>query len=145
MDMKGFEPFTIAIVGIITTFTVIIGIAIPPLTLKYHLAIDLKETYEYNNAQLTLLSLVSEKHSDTYSMYRVIAERNTNSFDDNMQKSLREKLTLLTGSSCFKIVNDKVTILKAENCEPVENTGDIYIFLPYNQNSLVEKLILVYS
>lgn len=144
MGLKGFAIFTITIVGIITTFTAILLITIPLLTLKYHLAIEIKQNYEYNNAQLTLLSLVSKKYNDE-SMYRVLSEHATNGFDESMQESLKEKLVLLTSSKCFKIVNRTSTILEAENCEPAENTGEIYLFTPYNQDNLVEKIILVYS
>jgi len=144
MDLKGFAILTIAILGIITTFTAILAVVVPLLTLKYHLAIEIKNTYEYNNAELALLSLVSKKHNDE-SMYRVLSERGTNGFDENMQKDLKEKLQLLTYSKCFKLVSETETILEPENCEPVENVGEIYLFTPYNQYSLVEKITLVYK
>lgn len=144
--LKGLIPvLAIAIVGIIVTFTLVVAAAIPLLTLKYHLAIGLKETYHYNNADLALLSLVSGKYNDTYSAYRVLSEHTINGFDWSMQKSLREKLVLLVDTDCFKIVNTTATILRAENCTPAENTGEIFLFKPYSQNDLVEKIILVYS
>ena len=145
MGLKGFAIVTFAIVGIIFTFTSIMSVIVPLVTLKYHLAIELKQTYDYNNAQLSLLGLVSKKHDGTYSMYRVLSEHTVNGFDENMQESLREKLFLLTNSNCSKIVNTTATVLEPENCEPAENTGEIFLFVPYNSNHLVEKIILVYS
>lgn len=145
MDMKGFAILTIAIVGIITTVTSIIAMAIPLLTLKYHLAIQLKETYEYNNAELALLGLVSKKYTDTYPMYRVLSEHSINGFDQNMQKSLRDNLKILENSNCSKIVDSKATILEPENCEPTENVGEMPLFLPYNPDNLIERIVLVYS
>jgi hypothetical protein len=144
MGLKGFAILTIAIVGIIVTFTAILAIVVPLLTLKYHLAIEVKNTYEYNNAELALLSLVSKKHNDE-SMYRILSERGTNGFDSSVQEDLKGKLALLTYSKCFKLVSESETILEPENCDPVENTGGIYLFTPYNQNSLVEKITLVYT
>lgn len=145
MDMKGFAILTIAIIGIIVTFTSILAVAIPFFALKYHLAIELKEKYYYSNSELALLSLVSKKYNDTYSMYRVLSEHTVNGFDEDMQKSLKENIALLTSSNCSKLVNTTATILRQGNCEPAENSGEIYLFIPHNQDSLVEKIMLVYK
>lgn len=143
--MKGIAIMTIALIGIITSFTSILAVTIPLLTFKYHLAINLKERYDYNNAELALLTLISTKYNDTYSTYRVLSEHTMNGFDESMKNSLKEKITLMTSSNCFKIVNKAATILKAENCEPVENVGEVNLFVPYNPDNLVEKIILVFK
>jgi hypothetical protein len=141
--MKGFLPFTIAIVGIIVTLTSVIGITLIFLVMKYHLVINLKQEYDYNNAQLALLSLVSSKYNDNYSMYRVISERGSNDFE-NMKMVLEEKLRLVTLSECFRLVNDTATIYEKPGCRAFENTGEIFMFRPYNEG-LVERVILVYE
>lgn len=143
--MRGFAIFTIAIVGLIFTATSILFVVVPLLTLKYHLTINLKEKYEYDNADLSLLSLISMKYNDTYSMYRVVSEHTLNGFDESMQSSIRDKLILLTGTNCSKIVNTTATILRERNCEAFENLGEMDVFIPYNPENLIEKIILVYT
>ena len=143
MGMKGFAPMVFAIVGIIFLFSVM-AIIVPLMVLKYHLVIELKETYDYNNAELALLSLVPKKYNGE-SMYRILAERDTNGFDENMQKSLKENLVLLTNSKCSELTSSSGIIVKPEDCEPAGSRGEIYLFVPYNQKGLVEKIVLVYS
>jgi hypothetical protein len=143
MVLKG--QVTIAIVLIIFTVTSIFSVVIPLLVLKYHLAIEVKNTYDYNNADLALLSLVSKNYNETYSLYRILSEHEINGFDVDMQNSLKGNLNLLLNSNCFKIVNTKITLLKPENCDPVENVGEIPILLPYNTEKLMDKIILVYK
>jgi len=145
MGLKGFAILTIAVVGIIVTVTSIMVMTIPLMMLKYHLAVELKEKYHYSNAELALLAAISKKYNDTYSMYRVLSEHTINGFDQEMQNSLKQNLALLTNSDCFDIVNTTVVILRSKDCLPVGNTGEIFLFVPYNQNSLVEKIMLVYK
>lgn len=140
MGLKGLV-FTIAIVGIIFTITMLLAIVLPFFVLKYHLAINLRREYERSNAQLALLALISSKYNDTYSMYRVLSERNSNGFDKLSQK-LEAKVNLLTNSSCFKLVNETAVIYG--NCEAFSNVGEVYMFRPYDQG-LVEKVILVFG
>lgn len=143
--MKGFLPFTIAIIGIIFTFSSITMLVLPLFILKYHLAINLKREYDYNNAQLALLSLISSKYNDTYSMYRVLSERSLNGFDENMKRKVEGSLEVLTQSKCFRVVNDTATVLENPDCVAVKNVGEVYVFRPYNKDSLTEKIILVYE
>jgi len=143
--MKGIAILTIALGLIIASVASTLFVLIPFLTFKYHLSLNLIEKYNYNNADLTLLSLISTEHNSSYSTYRVLSEHTMNGFDESMKNSLKEKINLMTNSTCFKIVNKTATILKAENCEPVENVGEINLFIPYNPGKLIEKLILVFK
>jgi hypothetical protein len=143
--MKGQLPLTIGIIGMIFTITAIMIIGFTLIFLKYHLSINLKQEYDYNNGQLTLLSLISSKYDETRSIYRILSERNTNGFDENMRGKIESDLELLTKSKCFKIVNDTATILEKHDCTATKNVGEIYIFRPYGDGKLVEKLILVYE
>jgi len=143
--MKGFLPFTLAIVGVIFTFTSVMLVVLPLFILKYHLAINLKREYDYNNAQLALLSLISSKYDETYSMYRILSERSLNGFDENMKRKVEGNLEVLTQSKCFRVVNETATILEKPDCVAVKNVGEIYVFRPYNKDKLTEKLILVYE
>lgn len=141
--MKGILPITIAIIGLIATSTIFISLSLPIFVLKYHLDINLKQEYEYDNTQLILLALISSKYNKTYSMYRVISERDFNGFD-GMKNRINQIVETLSGSKCFRITTQKEIILD-NNCSPSKNVGGIYIFKPYNKYELVEELILVYE
>jgi len=140
--MKG--QAEIAVMGIIFTVVAVIAMRMPLIILKYHLAVDLNIEYNYNNAQLTLLSLVSAKYNETYSMYRVISERDSNGFDEDMKGKIISNLDLLTHAKCFRLVDETSTILEKGDCSAAKNSGEIYLFRPYGQK-LVEKIILVYE
>jgi hypothetical protein len=143
--MKGFLPFTIAIVGLIATVTILIALTLPLFVLKYHLAINLEQEYDYNNAQLILLSLLSYRYKDGYSMYQVFAERNVNGFDDDMKTKVEDVGKILTHGKCFRIVNQTSTVFEIPNCIAKRSSGEVYIFRPYNKQGLIEKLTLVYE
>ncbi|MEM5853175.1 MAG: hypothetical protein QXG39_00915 [Candidatus Aenigmatarchaeota archaeon] len=142
--MKGILPITIAILGVMATSTIFISLTLPILVLKYHLNINLKQEYEYQDSQLILLTLVSSKYNESYSMYQVFSERDSNGFNDDMKDKVYHVIETLSMSRCFKIVTEKEVILNS-NCNPKKNVGEIYIFKPYNERELVEELILVYE
>jgi hypothetical protein len=143
--MKGFLPFTIPIVGLIVTTTVLIMLTLPLFVLKYHLAINIEQEYDYNNAQLILVTLLSYKYNDSYSMYQVFAERNMNGFDEDMKSKIEDVGKILTQGKCFRIVNQTSTVFEISNCVAKRSSGEVYIFKPYNKQGLIEKLILVYE
>jgi hypothetical protein len=143
--MKGFLPITIAIVGLIATATIFVALTLPLFVLKYHLAINIQQEYDYNNAQLILLTLLSYKYNESYSMYQVLAERDVNGFDDSMKAKIEEVGKILTTGKCFRIVNQTSTVFEISNCQAKKSSGEVYIFKPYNKQSLVEKLVLVYE
>ena len=140
--MKG--QAEIAIMGMIFTVVAIIAMRIPLLILQYHLAVNLNMEYEYNNAQLTLLSLVSTKYNETYSMYRVISERDSNGFDESMKEKIISNMDLLTHAKCFRLVDETSTILEKGDCSAAKHSGETYLFKPHGQK-LVEKIFLVYE
>jgi hypothetical protein len=143
--MKGFLPITIAIIGLIATATIFVALTLPLFVLKYHLAINVEQEYDYNNAQLILLTILSYKYNESYSMYQVLAERNVNGFDESMKAKIEDVGKILTGGKCFRIVNQTSTVFEISNCSAKKSSGEIYIFKPYNKQSLIEKLILVYE
>lgn len=141
--MKG--QAEIAIIGLIFTVVSITFTGIIVLIFGYHLAVNLNREYNYNNAQLALLSLVSTKYNETYSMYRVLSERDSNGFDEDMKGKIESNLNLLLQAKCFKITSETATILEKPDCSAAKHSGEIFIFKPYNQDGLVEKIILVYE
>ncbi|MEM5854332.1 MAG: hypothetical protein QXG39_09260 [Candidatus Aenigmatarchaeota archaeon] len=143
--MKSIAIITIPILGLIATLTIVASVAVFFYTVKYHLEIIVEEEYDYNNAQLALLSLISHKYNETYSMYRLISERDLNGFDEDMKSELGRLIKITTFSDCVKISNQTSIIFEMGNCKSWKNEGWIYIFKPYNKESLVEKLVMVYE
>jgi membrane-bound ClpP family serine protease len=140
--MKG--QVEIGIIGMIFTVAGGIFMGIILLLFGYHLSVNLNIEYNYNNAQLTLLSLVSTKYNETYSMYRVISERNSNGFDESMKEKIMSDLDLLTHSKCFRLTDETSTILEKGDCSAAKSSGQIYMIRPYGQK-LIEKISLVYE
>jgi len=140
--MKAFLPFTLAIVGLITTITIVIGIILPIAVLKYHLITTIEYEYKYDNAQLALLNFLFSPYDDKHLIYRILSEREAFYFNE-AQNKIEERLKLFTLSNCFKIVNE-TSVIFTEKCEAKNNVGEIYIFRPYDKG-LIEKLILVFE
>jgi len=141
---KGFFPFTIAALGLIFTVTMIVGVLLIFLAFKFHIDINLKFEYEKSFSDLLMLSLLRLNYNSTYPAYRVLAERSVNGFDDSMKKFLSDKITLMADADCFRLANSTSSILNT-SCEAYKQTGEAFIFKPYNPNKLVEEITLTYN
>jgi len=141
---KGLLPFSIAALGAIFIITVIIAVVLIFLALKFHIDINLKFEYEKSFSDLLMLSLLRLNYNSTYSAYRVLAERDVNGFDDDMKKFLSDKITLMADADCFHLANSTSYILST-TCEAYKQTGEAFIFKPYNPNKLVEEMTLTYN
>jgi hypothetical protein len=143
--MKGFGIFTFLLIAIIAGATIILFFTIPVLLFKYHLIINLKVQYDYNEGETAILSLLRLPYQDKEA-YRIFSEWPIKYYkDESAKKFLEEKINITSLSKCYKLLNSTDVILKSEGCEPKEVLAEAYIFVPYNPKSLVEKYVLVYD
>lgn len=145
MEMKGFLPFTLAALGIIFTFTMILMVALVFIALRYHVDINLKFEYDKSFSDLTMLSLLRLNYNSTYSSYRVLSEREVNGFDQGMKDFLSREVGLLADTDCFRIGATSSILQVCSSGEPYEYAGEAFIFKPYNPDKLVEEITLTYN
>lgn len=143
--MKGIALITIGLIGIIISGTILLTGVVFLLSFKYHLDIILKFEYDKSFSDLATLSLTRLNYNATYPSYKLLSEREINGFDEEMKDFLYKKTELLTGSNCFHLVNSTATILPPKDCQPVDHSGSIILFKPYNPSKLAEEIILTYN
>jgi hypothetical protein len=143
--MKGLAGIIIA--GIIFTGTLILTQLIPLIFLHIHIVRMLEMEYKYNNADLVLLTLLSnDEIYESLSLYVSGSPSLSGKFDrDSVKPLLKEKLDKITesvGSKCYKLsTSTEVLAEKSEtNCKP-EFKSKTLIVVPYEQK--IEKLTLV--
>jgi hypothetical protein len=143
--MKGFGIFSFLLIAIIAEATIILFFTIPVFLFKYHLTINLKVQYDYNEGETAVLSLLRLPYQDQEA-YKIFSEWPIRYYnDENAKKFLKEKINITSLSKCYKLFNSTDVILKSENCDPKEVLAEAYIFVPYNPKSLVVKYVLVYD
>lgn len=144
---KGFAPLTLLLIGVIFTIALILLVVVFVFTFRYHVVSNLQLIYNYNNAELAFLTFMRSKFDTTSTGYDILAARKINGFDgnDRMKLFVEEKLNMTTLSNCYKLVDSRSTFFKVGNCDPTENVASFMFFIPYNPDSLIEEITLVYD
>lgn len=146
IDRKGVTGIEIAIIGVIVIVVIIITLLIPIVFLKIHLGATVETQYGYNNAGLTLLTLLSD--NDIYeklSLYvagmedNVVEGFNRNAVESAVTSRLDKLVPSETGTRCYKLSYAGGVIIPPENCD-TEFGVSAYIVLPYGKNK--EKITL---
>jgi len=140
---KGLADFLlIAIMGTVAGMLLFI---IPIFTFKYHLAVNLKFQYDFNEGQLAFLSLLRLPYKGQ-TAYGILSEWSTNFYrDDDAKSFLKEKLSTILSSNCYKLLNSSAIIVESPACNPYEVTANALVFVPYNPLYLTENFTLVYN
>ncbi|MEM5773014.1 MAG: hypothetical protein QXL86_02190 [Candidatus Aenigmatarchaeota archaeon] len=142
---KGIGIFTILLIAIIAGTTISLFFTIPVFLFKYHLTINLKIQYDFNEGETAILSLLRLPYQNQEA-YRIFSEWSIKySGDEKAKEFLKEKINITSLSKCYKLLNSTNVLLKSDGCDPKEVVAEAYIFVPYNSKSLVEKYVLVYD
>jgi hypothetical protein len=139
--MKSFLPFTIALLLIIATLTIILVFVVALLTLKYHFFVTIQREYKTFDNQLALINLLFYPYNSSYNVYQILAERKGNNFQ-NFEEFINQKAKLILQTDCFQLLNESGIILGNRTCKPSKFAGEFYIFKPY-EDGLVEKIWVV--
>jgi hypothetical protein len=138
---RGQTGIEIAIIFAILQLTIVITMIIPVAFLKIHLVRMLEIEYNYDNAELALLTLLSDK-----SIYRglsiYVADPSgipDSSYTGNgVEAAVKTRLSQLVASGCYKLSFSGRSI-SSGSCT-TEYIASAYILLP--GGSKLEKLIL---
>jgi uncharacterized protein YwgA len=122
--MKGIAVVTIAILGAIVLFTGIVAVLLPLVTLNDQLVENLYQKYVVDNTELVTLTLVSSKYNSTHTYYRILAEHDAE------------------GTLKFQ---QKLDFLAKEFGIPNGTRYDVNLFVPYNENNLIETKPLTFG
>lgn len=142
--MKGLGPvISIPLMGLIFLATVTVMILIPVFFLKINIIKQVDIEYKYNNAQLTMLTLLSSTNnkkmiSKTIAEYIQLQDKPKIDF-------LKDILDKQIESKCYVIysIDTQKNIIKTCDNPAKYKADNIKIPLPYNPQKLVGKLRLV--
>jgi len=137
---KGLTGIEISIIAAIALITIVLSILIPIVFLKIHLVRVVEMQYGYNNADLTLIALLSDEEVyEKLSLY--IAGLGDN--DDwgfsrcaTVERLIRPRLDKLVPNKCYKLSYTGGPIIDKSNsfgCDP-QYTVSAHMALPYGAN-----------
>lgn len=150
INKKGITGIEIAVIGAIVIVTIIISLLIPIAFLKIHLVTVVETQYGYNNADLTLLTLLSDR--DVYeklSLY--VAGMEDNTIEGFNRAAVESEVALILdklvpsdpGTRCYKLSYVGGVIIPPENCDTEFGVSANIVLpygLPYGKNK--EKITL---
>jgi len=140
--MKGFAPLDLLIAVVMFTLTVI-NLILIPTSLRRGIVRVVEYEYNYNNAQLALLTLLSTTQ-DGEPLSKFIAEHIVLNEPDNIEDILKEKLDKIVESKCYELSIPSESLIKSSepDCDPKDYTAKARIALPYGSR-LTEEITLV--
>lgn len=142
---KGFSGIEVAIMGAIVLIAIVLSIAIPIFLLEIHIARVVEIQYDYNNAGMILLSLLSDRE-----IYKGISLY-VSGFGDNaaqgftrasVEAAVKSRLDNMVSDNCYELSYSGGTIASGGSCKTDFSTS-AYIVLPDGGNR--EKLTLSIS
>jgi hypothetical protein len=132
---QGMTGIEIAVIGAIVLVSIVISLLMIVVFLKIHVSRVVEIEYNYNNAELAMLALLSDEHIyEQISLYVAgLPDNPPEGFTrSGVETMVESKLENLVPSGCFKLSFDSGTIVD-KNCDPVYGvTADIS--LPYGRN-----------
>ena len=135
--MKGLLEW--AAVGIILTVASFVILIIPFVFTRIHFVETIEAEITQNNAQLTLLALLSSTH-EKKQISQIIVEHLTFNKYPNIKEIISPRLEKY--ANCYKLaIQDKVLAQK-QGCEATRYTAEAKIALPYQPGKKVEILEL---
>jgi hypothetical protein len=148
MGLKSFAPLTIAVIGIIALVALFLIPFISLSTLKVHLVKNVELSYEYNTADLALLTLLH--YEKNFPVYRILSEFHLQNFGGYVQdykgniwrtmrhaipreeaiKIVNKTVANLTLSDCYELTLGSDSFVKSGSCK-IESIPCFKIFIPY--------------
>jgi hypothetical protein len=135
--------------AVIVTFLILIAILMPFLALKVHIERNVIFETKYNNVQLSLLSLLSTKYTDSLDgtskpVYEILSEHMSlkNKPDITFLNSLLNDLTENHVYELYYTENGQNQTL-AKQGDPSKFETSTMIVIPYNSSQLYKELHLV--
>ncbi len=135
--MKSQTGFAMLFMGAIATLTIIVGVLIPPSTVKLTEEKQIIFEQNYNKVQLILLNLLSATQ-DNKKVYESIAENIAVKTRPPSLEFLNADLEKLAGK-CYRLnTTTKILIQEGKNCK-LNYFINTTIVLPYNPDKLIEE------
>jgi hypothetical protein len=140
--------FTIAIIGAIAMGTTTAILLMPAFFLRIHLLLMVNHVYNYNNAQLAMLTFLSTTYQGE-SISNILAEHIVLSQPPSVD-FLHSKLGNLTcvewqnnvcTKACYRLSYSEGVLLRSEACE-LRYKANATLALPYGTGQLTERLML---
>jgi len=138
-------PLDIAVISLVLFVGLLLLALIPAHLVTRNLAITTKITYTSNEADLTLLTLLSTSYNGrtlysvfSASPFEIKSENFKNFFTSQLNKTLAYKL------KCYSLIVDKEE-LKLGGCSSYDYRAAYPIFKPYNPAGLIGKVELAYQ
>ncbi len=140
---KGFMLITIPIM--IALFVLVIGGAFGlSVLLKKQLIINLIVEYENNEGDLSILSLLRRKFSETLDGYDVIV-LSSNIQSDSFLDFIDDAINKTISPKCYELYFLEKLIKKTCDCGRNSNKVSFDLIVPYNDENLIKTLTLVYK
>lgn len=143
--MKGLAE--LPLIGIIGTLTIVIGVVAPPLIIQSSMYKNLDYTYNFENGQNTLLSLMSSA-TNKVDNYQGIGLNYVN--NNPQDPSLKNNLDKILGSNyCISIRSDGAqdspalisSATSVKTCSSYSTQFNTVFVLPYNKNKPLVQII----
>lgn len=133
----------IAIIGLIGTVSIIVGIVIPPTVMKSTVGKELLLSYNFEKAQHGLLSLLSSTQNNK-PVYELISTKILIKNSDYLSTEMQNIFAKAIGTSyCILVDPDEQMIQKDAFTGKVCEADAIFntiIVVPYNKDSLVKVI-----
>jgi len=138
-------PLDIAVISLVLFAGLFLLALMPTHLVTRNLAATTKITYTSNEADLTLLTLLSTSYNGR-TLYFVFSASPFEIKTENFQKFFTSQLnkTLAYKLKCYNLIVDKEE-LKEGDCSSYEYRAAYPIFRPYNPAQLIEKVELAYQ
>jgi hypothetical protein len=130
-----------ALIGPIVTVGMVMVIIIPIIFLRVHLMEWVKYEFNYNNAQLTLLTLVSSTYEKRI-VSEIISEHLVLKNNPDIGKILSSKLDKIVPSKCYKLTASDITLVES-SCKASKYFASTKIVFPFNGKEVGTDLELV--
>jgi len=139
---KGIAGLTIGVIGAVGLFVILLSTIIPFFFFRIHLNTVVEVQYEYNNAELVLLELLSDE--EIYDKIVMLISGLEND-DEWIEDVMKPRLDGLMPNSCYIVSSEDAVFIdtSGDNCDPTYATTT-HVVMPYGGTS-VGKLTLEIS
>lgn len=132
LGRRGFTGIEIAIIGVFVLLSLVLSIAVPLFSLKIHIVRIVEIQYDYNNAGMTLLTLLSDE--EVYEGLGIYVSGLNDNPDESfsradVESALKSKLDKLVPNQCYELSYDGGVIAEGQSCN-TDFSMDAYIVLP---------------
>jgi len=139
--MKGIGVLTLVLALSVVTLVIAISLLATAIFLRVQLINQIELKYEFNNAQLVLLTLLSSTHNGE-KISKLLAEHIILNEPSNVD-FLKIKLDKLVDSKCYRLSTSSKTIIESKDISECsfESRSQTALILPYSQEKVVELIL----